>query len=120
MESVTIRLLVIYAVALGIDYLWGMAQMPLYEELRFDDIRTYLICLRTSFGDANITMRAVWLGPVISGAAVRIRELAFLAVPETKAASAGPIRTLSRSASSHRSASRFSVSPNGPKHSCSD
>jgi hypothetical protein len=56
MKSVIIRLLVIYAVALGINYLWEMAQMPLYQEMRFDDIRAYLICLRASFGDANITI----------------------------------------------------------------
>ena len=61
-KSAIIRLLAIYAAALGINYLWEMAQMPLYQNMPFDDISAYLICLRASFGDANITIIIFGIG----------------------------------------------------------
>jgi len=62
MKWVVVRLVVVYVISMSINYLWEMAQMPLYQDMRFDDLRAYLLCLRASFGDANITITIFTIG----------------------------------------------------------
>jgi hypothetical protein len=60
-----IRLLVIYAAALSINYGWEMLQMPFYENMSFTDPDSYLQCLWASFGDANIVISLYGFGLLV-------------------------------------------------------
>jgi len=84
-KSIIIRLLVIYGVAMGINFVWEMAQMPLYQEMPFDEIRSYFLCMRASFGDANITISIFVLGLLLFRdwnwpAKLTIPKLAYLII----------------------------------------
>jgi hypothetical protein len=57
----------VYAIAFAVNFFWEMLQMPLYEGMRFDDLRSYLICLRAAFGDANISLAIFGLGRFLFG-----------------------------------------------------
>jgi hypothetical protein len=57
----------VYAIAFVVNLIWEMLQMPFYEGLRFDDLRSYLICLRAAFGDANISLVVFVLGRFLFG-----------------------------------------------------
>jgi hypothetical protein len=56
------RLLVIYSIALIVNYVWEMVQMPFYQDMPFNEVRSYLLCLRASFGDANVTISIFIMG----------------------------------------------------------
>lgn len=62
MKSAVVRLLVVYAIAMSINYVWEMAQMPLYQDMRFNELHSYFLCLQASFGDANITIAIFVVG----------------------------------------------------------
>lgn len=52
-------LLALFGVAVGINYIWEMAQMPLYQNMPFDALSSWLICFRASLGDGVIVL-AIW------------------------------------------------------------
>ena len=52
---------ILFVIAVVINYVWEMAQMPLYESMPFAEISSWLICLRASLGDGLIVM-AIWGG----------------------------------------------------------
>ncbi len=66
-NQVFIKLSLVYAIAFAVNYIWEMLQMPVYEGMRFDDARSYLICLRAAFGDANISLAIFVLGRFLFG-----------------------------------------------------
>ncbi len=49
----------LFAVSVGVNYVWEMAQMPLYQEMPFDRLRSWLLCFRASLGDGVIIL-AIW------------------------------------------------------------
>jgi hypothetical protein len=53
---------VTYVIAILINYVWEMVQMPLYVGMPFDRLRSYLLCFKASFGDANITLLIFFAG----------------------------------------------------------
>ena len=59
--NIALRLGIIFGIALGINYIWEMAQMPFYQEMRYSDPRAWFMCFRASLGDALFTV-AVFLG----------------------------------------------------------
>ena len=65
MRAHMLRLLVIYGIAILINYVWEMAQMPLYRGMPFDELRSYLLCLKASFGDGNITVAIYIVGLIL-------------------------------------------------------
>jgi hypothetical protein len=56
------RFLLVYVIAFGINLIWEMLQMPFYEQMAFTDVGSYLMCLKASFGDANIVIAIYGLG----------------------------------------------------------
>jgi hypothetical protein len=66
-KPVLVKLTLVYAIAFAVNFFWEMLQMPLYEGMRFDDLRSYLICLRAAFGDANISLAIFGLGRFLFG-----------------------------------------------------
>jgi hypothetical protein len=85
MKLAAVRLLVAYAIAMCINYVWEMAQMPLYQDMRFDKLRSYLLCLQASFGDANITIALFIMGLLLIRnwswpAKLNIPKLAYLTI----------------------------------------
>jgi hypothetical protein len=52
---------ILFVIAVVINYVWEMAQMPLYESMPFAEISSWLICLRASLGDGLIVM-VIWGG----------------------------------------------------------
>jgi hypothetical protein len=42
-----------------------MAQMPLYRDMPIYELRSYLLCLKASFGDGNITVVIYIVGLII-------------------------------------------------------
>ena len=56
-----LRLGIIFGIALGINYIWEMVQMPFYQEMRYSDPRAWLFCFRASVGDAVFSV-LVFLG----------------------------------------------------------
>ena len=52
-------LAVLFAVSVGVNYVWEMAQMPLYQDMPFDNLRSWLLCFRASLGDGVIIL-AIW------------------------------------------------------------
>ena len=57
-----LRFVLIYGIALGLNYVWEMLQMPFYQQMTFTDVGSYLMCLKASFGDANIVIAIYGLG----------------------------------------------------------
>ena len=53
------RVFRLFAVAVGINFIWEMAQMPLYSDMPFDEFFSWWLCLRASFGDGVIVL-AIW------------------------------------------------------------
>jgi hypothetical protein len=54
-----LRVLRLFAVAVGINFIWEMAQMPLYQGMPFDELSSWWLCLRASVGDGVIVV-AIW------------------------------------------------------------
>jgi hypothetical protein len=52
-------LLRLFILAVAINYVWEMAQMPLYRGMPFDELSSWLICFRASLGDGVIVL-AIW------------------------------------------------------------
>jgi hypothetical protein len=75
---ISIRLSLVYVLALVTNYVWEMLQMPLYEGMRFDDLSSYLNCLRAAFGDANISLAIFVLGRFLFGKWNWSQKLTFL------------------------------------------
>ena len=50
------RIALISAIALPVNYVWEMLQMPLYQGMYFSDPNAWLSCLRASVGDVFITV----------------------------------------------------------------
>jgi hypothetical protein len=42
-----------------VNYVWEMAQMPLYEDMPFSELSSWLLCFRASLGDGLIIV-AIW------------------------------------------------------------
>lgn len=85
MKLAVVRLLVVYAIAMCINYVWEMAQMPLYQDMRFDKLRSYWLCLQASFGDANITIALFVMGLLLFRnwywpAKLNIPKLAYITI----------------------------------------
>jgi len=97
-KSFIIRLFII---STAVNYVWEMAQMPLYQDMPFDALSSWLLCFRASLGDgliivtiwalgAGLYKRVRWfrplhIGPVLlllaSGALIAVAiELHALAV----------------------------------------
>jgi hypothetical protein len=49
----------LFVVSVGVNYVWEMAQMPLYQDMPFDTLRSWLLCFRASLGDGVIIL-AIW------------------------------------------------------------
>lgn len=49
----------LFAVAVGVNYVWEMVQMPLYQDMSFDSLRSWVLCFRASLGDGVIVL-AIW------------------------------------------------------------
>jgi hypothetical protein len=54
--SFAIRL---FVVSVGINYLWEMVQMPLYDSMSFRYFLNWLLCFRASLGDGVIIL-TIW------------------------------------------------------------
>lgn len=52
-------LLRLFVAAVGINFVWEMVQMPLYQNMPFDDPRSWWFCFRASLGDGVIIL-AIW------------------------------------------------------------
>jgi hypothetical protein len=56
----TVRnLLTLFAVSVAINFVWEMAQMPLYEDMPFDALSSWWLCFRASIGDGVIVL-TIW------------------------------------------------------------
>lgn len=66
-KHILIELSLVYAIAFAVNFVWEMLQMPLYEGVRFNDLRSYFVCLRAAFGDANISLAIFVLGRFLFG-----------------------------------------------------
>ena len=49
----------LFAVSVGVNYVWEMAQMPLYQDMPFDTLRSWLLGFRASLGDGVIIL-TIW------------------------------------------------------------
>ena len=58
--SLRVFLVRLIAVAFLLNFVWEMAQMPLYEGMPLTEIRTWGICLRATAGDVAIVV-GIWL-----------------------------------------------------------
>lgn len=52
-------LLRLFVLAVGINFVWEMAQMPLYRNMPFDDLQSWWLCFRASLGDGVIVL-SIW------------------------------------------------------------
>ena len=52
-------LLRLFLVSTAINYVWEMAQMPLYREMPFDDPMSWWLCFRAGLGDGLIVI-LIW------------------------------------------------------------
>ena len=43
-------------IALVLNYLWEMLQMPFYQGMPFTNLKSWLMCLKAAVGDMNITL----------------------------------------------------------------
>lgn len=55
----------VFVISVAVNYVWEMAQMPLYERMPFDSVRSWLVCFRAALGDGVIVL-TIWA----AGAAV--------------------------------------------------
>jgi hypothetical protein len=53
-------LAVLFSVAVAINFVWEMVQMPLYENMPWASLRSWLLCFRASLGDGVIVL-FIWL-----------------------------------------------------------
>jgi hypothetical protein len=58
-ESTLRFLLRLFLIAVGINFIWEMAQMPLYENMPFDSVYAWWLCFRASLGDGVIVL-LIW------------------------------------------------------------
>lgn len=49
----------LFAVSVGVNYVWEMAQMPLYQDMPFNRLRSWVLCFRASLGDGVIIL-VIW------------------------------------------------------------
>jgi len=61
------RIALISAVALLVNYVWEMLQMPLFEGMYYSDPNAWLSCLQASVGDVFITVFIFLVGRLILG-----------------------------------------------------
>ena len=52
-------MIALFSVAVGINFIWEMAQMPLYKDMPFDVLFSWWLCFRASVGDGVIVL-AIW------------------------------------------------------------
>jgi hypothetical protein len=52
-------LLALFGVGVGINFIWEMAQMPLYKDMPFGVLSSWWLCFRASIGDGVIVV-AIW------------------------------------------------------------
>ncbi len=48
-----------FGIAVALNFVWEMAHMPLYENMPFDELSSWLLCLRASLGDGIIVL-TIW------------------------------------------------------------
>ena len=59
-NSVTRRFIVrLFIVSTAVNYVWEMAQMPLYQDMSFAALSSWLLCFRASLGDGLIIV-TIW------------------------------------------------------------
>lgn len=58
-EPLTRFLMRLFLLAVGINFVWEMAQMPLYQDMPFDDPMSWWLCFRASLGDGLIIL-LIW------------------------------------------------------------
>lgn len=57
--------LILFAVSVGINYIWEMLQMPLYEDMPFGAPSSWILCFRASIGDGFIILFIWALGSAV-------------------------------------------------------
>ncbi|MGC9313097.1 MAG: hypothetical protein ACP5IA_10435 [Sediminispirochaetaceae bacterium] len=57
--------LILFAVSAGINYIWEMLQMPLYEDMPFGAPGSWILCFRASIGDGFIILFIWALGSAV-------------------------------------------------------
>lgn len=80
------RIALISAIALPVNYVWEMLQMPLFEGMYYSDPNAWISCLQASVGDLFITLFIFLVGRLIfsswswphSPGAVRITYLVLI------------------------------------------
>ncbi len=50
----------LFAVAAAVNFVWEMAQMPLYKDMPFEEFSSWVFCFRASLGDGIIVL-VIWL-----------------------------------------------------------
>jgi hypothetical protein len=83
--SLLLLILVIYLVSLGINYVWEMAQMPFYVNMRFEDPQALVSCFFASTVDALIVAGIFIGGGILFGSRywfrhMTIRRISFTVV----------------------------------------
>jgi hypothetical protein len=94
-----IQIVVIYATALLLNYVWEMLQMPFYNGMKYIDPNSWLICLWASIGDANIILFIFILGRLLFGnwewvKRLNVKKLVYLFLIGTTIAILFEIRAL--------------------------
>jgi hypothetical protein len=59
LRSSTPFLTLLFGLSVGINYCWEMVQMPLYRNMPFDEVSSWVMCFRASLGDGVIIL-AIW------------------------------------------------------------
>jgi uncharacterized protein YacL len=90
---------IIYAVSLGMHYVWEMAQMPFYVDMRFGDPGAWLSCFEAAVVDAVIVVGIFVIGRVLFGVWIWIRrmtikKIAYLVLAGTAVSTVGEITSL--------------------------
>lgn len=49
----------LFIISTAVNYVWEMAQMPLYQDMSFAALSSWLLCFRASLGDGLIII-AIW------------------------------------------------------------
>lgn len=49
----------LFMISTAVNYVWEMAQMPLYQDMSFAALSSWLLCFRASLGDGLIIV-AIW------------------------------------------------------------
>ena len=50
----------VFIVSVGINYIWEMAQMPLFQNMPYNNISSWLLCFRAALGDGLIIL-IIWM-----------------------------------------------------------